>query len=476
MWRKIIWAIVLVLLSFYSFSQSNENADQAAVSPSLKLDFPLFDLPYQIDAADTVGYGFFSSYSVLSMNQSLALTKNVYSSMHYGLKHMYDRLTWDPVWKNIVYVGGTAAGIVLFAYIFPFGYPWMQLEFQRAALAHSGIASENGYYGPIKFSGHYTDGLTDGELEQMKAISPIDFIRLQEVGIEAYALFSENILRDRFFYDLNDLSWVTALITTFLTFSEVCIGVQADPWFPNIIDIDQGIQNLYEKDGREETRYLYGNAVYNWVYELFRPDEPYTARGPHPSGDGTIARYITIAQLTDEEKQYLVTQGYLSILNLLSPMLYGFNGIPLGKSGLTGNFAVHHYLTSFGADIQLQTLLKKEPFNLVFTLHNYMNYANYFPAIEVELVDFQLSNLIPLPFFEKVYVSPRLLIGMQPKDQVFKTADPEFLGTLGLRVDFAITKYLRLFTEFMAKTDGWIAGNEYLNRNVSFTLGISLCF
>ena len=65
------------------------NKDQAiAWKPSvLKLDFPLFDLPYQIDVMNTAeNNGFLSTYGNPSMNQSLAVTLDVYSAMHFGLK------------------------------------------------------------------------------------------------------------------------------------------------------------------------------------------------------------------------------------------------------------------------------------------------------------------------------------------------------------------------------------------------------
>jgi hypothetical protein len=101
-----------------------------------------------------------------------------------------------------------------------------------------------------------------------------------------------------------------------------------------------------------------------------------------------------------------------------------------------------------------------------------MNYEHYFPAIEAELVDF------PLSFFGKIdlYLSPRVLIGMQPKDQVFMTGSPEFLGLIGLRADFAVTKHFLPYLDFSAKTSGWVAGNEFLDGNVSIKLGVSARF
>jgi hypothetical protein len=96
-----------------------------------------------------------------------------------------------------------------------------------------------------------------------------------------------------------------------------------------------------------------------WVYDLFRPDEPYSARGIHPSGTG-INRYRKTTDLTDEELSYLHAQRYWYIFNYVSPMLFNVNRITIGDAGLYGNFAFRHFLTSFGTDTLLKTFLKKK--------------------------------------------------------------------------------------------------------------------
>ena len=439
-------------------------AQETAVE--LKIDLPVFDLPYQAHIMDSMGYGFFHTYGSPSMNQSLSLTIGIYSSMHYGLKKLNDSLDLAPAWKNIIYYGGTAAGIFGFAYIFPFGYPWMKQEFTRSILSRYGIESHNGNY-PIP--GIMTTGFTDDQLSYLKAAAPADFVRLNISGAEGYVFFSERMSRNYFFYDLDDLSFAPALIAAFLNVGMVGPAIIQESGF---FDIDaQFVEPMYKNDRGQTDRFLNNNDAVNWVYELFRPNEPYAARGKHPSGDGSVARYIRFTQLTGEEKKYLLTQGWLGYLNFVSPLLYGFNSFGLDNSGFAGNFAMRHYLTSFGADIAAQVFLKKKPFNMAFTLHNYMNYKNYFPAVEAELIDYPLT--IGKGEF---YLSPRVLIGMQPRGQEFKIGSPEFLGLFGLRVDFMAHKNIFPYIDFTVKTNGWVAGNEYLERNASVRLGVSLRF
>jgi hypothetical protein len=471
--KRIIAAVLLSLPLVLLFPQEPSGASGAhdpPVPPELKIDLPLFDLPYQIDAANTAG-NFFAAYSTLSMNQSLSLTVDVYSAMHFGMRKLYDNLPLGPVWRNAIFYGGTAAGLLAFAYVLPFGYPWMQQEYTRSVLTRFNINSLNGTYNPFDEIDRVT-GVTDDDLARLKEESPHDLVRMQEVTVEGYLLFSDHMLRNRFFYDLHDLSNVTAFLAAYLALFNSTTGIVEEfGGLYGLSSVDDNIEDSYKDDGVQKDRMLYGYSGINWVYDLFRPGEPYAARGLHPSGDGSIARYITISQLSGSEKDYLVKQGWLSYLNFISPMLYGVNTFPFGGTGFEWNVALRHYLTSFGSDTPFQLLVKKAPFNMLFTYHSYANYEHYFPAIEAELLDFplQIGGL-------GIYLSPRILVGAQPANQEFMTGDPEFLGLFGLRADFAVSKHFLPYLDLGAKTNGWVAGNESLEAGASIRLGVSMRF
>jgi hypothetical protein len=344
----------------------------------------------------------------------------------------------------------------------------MHQEYQRAVLARSGITSNNGYY----FTYTRVTGISDNELSRLKAENPAELVRAHAAGVEGYILFSDTMTRRIFFYNIEDFSFVTALASVLFGGLQHTTTAWLDRYSAGSIaplDVDQKIKDIYAEEGGQETRNLNYNIDLQWAYELFRPGEPFAARGPHPSGNG-VGRYIGLSQLTGEEKEYLVTQDWLSFLNFFSPLLYGIREIPLGNN-MARNFALHHYLTSFGADISAHVFLKKAPFNMAFTLHNYSNHQNYFPAIEAELVDFPFS----IGNFG-LYLSPRVIIGVQPKNQQFKTASAEFLGLFGLRVDFMASKHFLPYLDVALKTDGWAAGNEFLEKNASVKMGLSMRF
>ena len=416
--KHLVFLAAYLLIHSFLFAE-NDN-------PALKLDLPLIDLPYQVAAMNTVDYGFFSSYANPSMAQSLAVTQNIYSSFHYGMKYFYDNSGLGKWSKRFIFYGGISLGHFLFTWM-PGASTWLHEEYHRAVLTRFGANSFNPTnrfpIGAVVMAVEV--GIDD--MIRIQEESASDYVRLYEAGIEGQYVLVDRMQRDNFFHDQQLPHEIGYLFNT----------VNSHMY----VQLKQG-------------DFLF------WVSGLFRPDVS------HEENDE-----FTADDLTDDELKYLSLHGYLQILNYLSPMMFGIRTLPLGNTGYEMNFAMRHYLTSFGADIAATVFLKMSPFNMVFALHNYVNHNNYFPAIEAELVDYQI-------YLGKLglYLSPRILIGMQPKNQEFKTDSPEFLGLFGLRVDFMVSKHFLPYLDFSAKTDGWVAGNAYLNANASIKLGVSMRF
>jgi hypothetical protein len=412
---------------------------------------------------NTVGNSFFSGYANPSMNQSLAVTTGVFSGFHFGMKYFYDNSSISEIYKIIIYSVGIALGDVIMIYL-PSGEGWLHEEYHRAVMTRYGINSFNGMnLFPIGAELISVSNIKDEDLINLKGNSPADMVRLHAAGIEGEYLLINNLQRNNFFYKQQLTNFILYWMVT--VNSHFYIYNSSSPSYA-----EEKITNLNELETTIASRDFTGLDFTGWVYDLFRPDEPYEARGPHPSGTG-INRYRTTQDLTDQELKYLKKQFYLHFINYLSPMLIGFDSIPLGDNGLTGNFAMRHLLTPFGSAISAQIFLKYTPFNFVFIYHSYLNYTNYFPAIEVGLVDypFYLGNF-------GMFLSPRFIIGVQPEEQNFKTEKPEFLGLFGLRIDFILSKHFMPYMDFTTKTDGWIAGNDFLEKNASIQLGLSARF
>jgi hypothetical protein len=434
-----------------------------AENPTLKLDVPFFDVPYQIDAMNTVGYGFFGSYANPSMAQATAVTADIYSAFHYGMRAFYDDVNMNTTLKEIIYYGGTALGDFLLTYM-PGGDGWLHEEFHRAVMSRYRVNSFNGM-NLFPFGAEFVSvsKVRDEDLIRFKAESPADFIRMHAAGIEGQYLLASRLQRNTFFYNQNYfnefLYWTMTLNSHFYVMASAS---------PAMVNVRTEQMNKAETD--IASRDFTGFDMTAWVYDLFRPNEPYQARGTHPSETG-VDRYRTPEHLTEDEREYLTRQGWLQAFNYLSPMMLGFRSLPLGNTDITWNFAFRHFLTSFGTDVTLEILINIEEFKFVAAYHNYQNYEHIFPAIEIEMLDYPVSikNLV-------MYISPRIVAGIQPKKQAFFTSEAEFLGLIGCRMDFQITKQWLPYIEVMAKTNGWIAGNEFLEKTINARLGISARF
>jgi hypothetical protein len=449
--------LLMILIPALAFAQTENSG------AGLKFDLPLFDLPYQLDAMNTVGKGFFSSYANPGMNQSGAVALNMFSIFHFGVKKMYDKLEIKTTQKAIIFILVIGLGDFILEYM-PGGEGWMHEEYHRAVMSRFGVHSFNGMnLFPLGADIVSVSRVNDEDLIRFKKESPVDFIRMHEAGIEGQMLLVSKLQRNNFFYKQNlpneNGYWMSTLNSHFYIITSA---------LPEYVDAKTAQMNAIETAIAE--RDFTGFDMTAWVYDLFRPYEPYQNRGPHPSGTG-INRYRTTGDLTGAELDYLRAQGWWQIANYVSPMMFGVRSIPLGDSGFHGNFAFRHVLTSFGTDFTVEVYLQKAPFNMTFTLHNYSNHQNYFPAIEAELVDFPFS----IGNFG-MYLSPRVIIGVQPKNQQFKTASAEFWGLFGLRADFMVSKHFLPYLDAALKTDGWAAGNEFLEKNASVRIGLSMRF
>jgi hypothetical protein len=425
-------SLLLVTLAFAEEPEFNPD------KPALKLDLPLFDLPYQIDAANTLEYGFFESYTHPSMSAALNITTDVYSSFHYGMKRFYDGVTMNNFWKKIIYSFGTAAGdVLLYMMPLPTGFIWMHESFHRAVFTRAGIQSHIEYDFP---KGAATVPDTDGPLDWA------DYIRLFSSGIESEFMLVEKLQRNNFFYEQNLYNEIAYWLSTMqsLTYMALPFMLDSDLPFTETITISE--------DAAPDSMW--------WVYFLFHPGAPDPDHG------------IRLSELTDDETQFFRQRALMAYLNLVSPMMIGIQSIPLGRNtGFSGNFALRQHFTSFGTDLTVNLYFKATPFNVAFAYHNNQNYDHVFPAFEVELVDY------PVMFNTwGMYISPRIIVGVQPENQDFKTSAAEFFGFASCRVDFAFHKHFLPYLEVMAKTDGWVAGTEHLNGTFGVKLGVSARF
>ncbi len=466
---RLIKGMLVIVLLVGGLSVSAQKVDSISKG-KLVFQLPLLDVPYHFDAMRTVNDGqlsmgsFFGAYVNPSMKQSLNVSVNLVTGLHYGIDKLFrvngrkdqKELSSSKKW---LYMSTLVVSDVVSVYTPGFS-GWLHEEFHRSPMTRFGVNSFNDMNTfPLGASTVSVNTIKDRDLERFKAASSSDFIRMHVAGIEGEYLLVDHLQRNNFFYDqelFHEFSNVLSVMNS-IAYVQACSKSE---------EVDNDTEEMSLQEPLMSQRDFTGFDFIAWTYDLFRPDEPYASRGTHPLGNG-IDRYRKTTDLLPHELQYLKRQGQLQWLNVISPMIFGVRKISLGTKGLYGNFAVRNYLTSFGNDISLNLLFKKADWKFLVGLHSAQNYTNSFPALEVSLIDYAqaIGNY-------KLLFTPRVLMGTQPEKQRFKGSSSAFLGLLECKVELNNQKWYRPYIEVSTKTKGWVAGNDYLDDNFSCRLGV----
>lgn len=395
-----------------------------------------------------------------SMNQSLYFSKGFYQFAHYNIQKFWDH---SPTASTV--------SVIIFDAIsswIPLSSAWVHEEWHRAVMGQYGIDSYDEIFEMEFFSETIAvSDVGDGELIDLKKNHPADLIRLHSAGLESQNQFNLLIEKDQFFHNSLSMDNVLLLFNTINTSSylSVCASDEANKLTKEILDREN--EDISKRD-------FTGLDCNAWVYDLFKPDEPYENRGTHPSGVG-IDRYITWSDLTSAEKDFLRKQFYLSFLNFADPFLLNkryFRWIyEENNPAIYWNANLKHYLTPFGYTVNAHLFLKNDQRKFLLTLYNHFNRKYYFPGIGAEVFDilFSVRNFI-------LHNSLSLTIWSQPEDFGFNTKENEIGARATIKSNYQWTKMLGSYLELEYKTKGWYEGNVYLSENFSARAGISLKF
>lgn len=399
------------------------------------------------------------SYRFPAMQQSLDIAMATQVAVHEGLGYLLEDRIGTPLTSASLGI----FDLLLYPYLIGSG-GWLHEEWHRAVMTNRNIESYNGYYDFQFFAATIAvSRVSDEDLIGLKRDHPTDMVRLAVAGLEAQLELTKRV-RAEYFFSRRDPKFVRTawLADTILPAAYIAISRS-----------DSGDELIDEANANENTiaaRDFTGLDFTAWVYDLHRPDEAYQNRGVHPSGTG-IDRYIRYSDLSATEQNYLRLQSVLTWLNLLSPALWGFDRFegtnPVNGAPLYWNAAVMHYLTSFGYTIDAHAMVQQGDFSIALTYHNYVNQANYFPGIDLQLVRYPMT----LGTIQS-YASPRVALWLQPKDQAFRTSLAQLGALAALELAFPVSDSLQLFTAFEAKSEGWVAGNVSLDRAYRATGGL----
>ena len=462
------WVFLSITLGYWQYGFATEQSQEApkptqqivaaqqhpvpaplakSAAPVLILELPLVDAPFNWS----------HGYTVPSMQQALHITKNLYQFSHYKFAQWFES---RPVARSLTTIGFDVVSLWL-----PFGAAWLHEEWHRAVMSNRGISSFNEIYEfPLFAETISVKHVKDEDLIRLKKDYPADMVRLHASGIEAQYELNFAMEKDRFYLQpptLDDaILWLNYINN--ISYMYACASNQS-----NTIT-DEILQNEDDDISERDFTGLDCNA---WVYDLFRPDEPYEQRGIHPSGVG-IKRYIKYDDLTEEEQDYLDTNFKLSFLNLINPFLYRLEFFtatnPFNQQPFRWNATLRHHLTSFGYSIDANVFFQQNSIKAMAIFHNYFNKSHFFPGLELALVRFPIYL-----FNTQLPLSVRTSMWLQPKEQQFYTDDSELGGIATVKFSLPSYKHWETYVEMEAKTQGWVAGNVYLGDNVSVRLGVT---
>ncbi|HEY8181769.1 MAG TPA: hypothetical protein VII32_05980 [Thermoanaerobaculia bacterium] len=399
-------------------------AFSAVANASEPVEIPVIDLPYNVQ----------HGLRAPSMEQSLAITTDVYEVAHEKLWDAFSKRRWAS--KTAVAVFDLATTVILPV---PFTDAWLHEEWHRAVLGRRGIGSFDDVYYFRVTDTIAVSHVRDEDLIKLKRDHPADQVRLQEAGIEGEYAMLQRLEKDRFFK--GSRAWHLPLYWL------VKINAQGYVASGTSDEVNADTDKMNREDGANiKKRDFTGHDFVGWMYDLSRPDEPYAARGVHPSGVG-IDRYRKPSDLTPEERRFLRRQGQLQYLNFLDSNLIGIDAFH------DVNVTAAHLLTSFGYTIDANVFLRGKR-NLFIVVHDYKNRERHFPGADVQL----LGNPMTV----------RVALWMQPEHQRFRDTRGSPGGLVGVRFDRE-----RYFAEVEAKTRGWVQGVESIDPNVALRFGIT---
>ncbi|GGC30346.1 hypothetical protein GCM10011386_22940 [Parapedobacter defluvii] len=461
--RQTVLKLGVVMLIYFPVCNAQPSLSDSLPNYPLQIDLPLLDLPFQRDASRTGEL--FDSYS---MQQALAVTQNLHRVNYHFNNKLWHRILRPDTKRKQIYnriAANVTSGLVDYVFTY-YGVvlspQWMHEEFHRAGLTIRGIRSYDETYN--RFNGGFANGsvsrVKDEDLVRLKKEAPQELVRSFAAGIESEFLLLRGLQKDNFYSGSRHANIALNILLTRHAIDYVNQFKQ-EGYNASIDSMNAHGLTVADRD-------FVGWDFTPWVYDLHRPDEPYEARGTHPSGVG-IDRAIKTSKLTNEEYRYLEKMGRMQYLNFLSPFMIGINRIRLNEQ-TAFNFAVRHYPNSFGYDLSADFFIDHREKQYLISLHGYRNKHRLLPGIEVERSPYAFHNIGK----KRLLLQPSALLWLQPRDFYDRKATPG--GLLRLQGSYLLGKTWRVVAIAEGKTKGWVAGNPYLDAKFGFRLGISASF
>ena len=439
--------LMVVFLLSSALSSGQDNPEYR-----LRLDIPLIDLPQNIDLP----------YRYPSMNQALEFSSGMYDLAYWGIDELGDaiftsrskpetrfgRFT-NSAFKYALGLGFSKYGSEL---PIPLGV-WAHEEYHRAVLGTSGVSSKNGNWFLSRWDGTVY-GISDMTLQDLKTTGIINLRYSYVAGVQYEINLNERIAISEFYFERSLPKASLLLYNAWYVYNYFRFSASPASDSVKVLAPPHENTNPAERD--------YAGADLNaWIHDMFNPGLPYTERDPFPGGEG-VNRRIGFSDLSSEGQDYLTRQKDLSLLNFLNPGIFFIDRIKFSE-GFSFNFFTQYSPTHFGNDIALFVPVRFRRFGVMVNAHRYSNKSDTGLGAGLSLYNLGVSG--------KVRSELRLNVWSQPES--FFSDSMVTGGYAGIRTRYLFNDSFSGFVSVSGKTKGWLLGNPYLDKNVSFQAGLS---
>lgn len=403
---------------------------------------------------------------VPTWEQSLDLTGGLYRAAHLGIHAGFASLS--TAWWSVLLETASATVFDLFMMFAPLPLTpgWMHEEGHRAAMGVNGVPSKQVFNNLFYAANQRCDegsvcGMTDDQIATVKQRRSADWVRVQAAGMETELELMRRLERDAFFSEqpraLNVP--VSALL---LVSVEVYRHVCAENVFTE--------QDVLNESADMLRRDFTGPDCTGFAVDLFRPNEPYAARGPHPNGDG-LRRVRLSSDLTTAERSYLIRSRNLGLLNFVDPALFGFPRFDMTVAGkrLSLGASLQHDMTAFGDAFGLSVLGSFEKVQGYAIVRLYRNESLVLPGLTVAVRRFPIQ----LGSFT-LRGSAQVDLWLQPRDFSFTTNVVMPGAAAEVQAALPIAGPLEVFVALKAKSAGWRPVDPFLDAAFTARLGVNL--
>lgn len=297
----------------------------------------------------------------------------------------------------------------------------------------------------------YVKGVTDQTLMDLRDNNLDDYIRLHTAGLESdYALLTRTETIFAFEEDNFENLGIDYLIR-----KASLVGY----YLTNVIP---GLFSDIEEEENELERDIVGHDLYGAIKNLYRPQEEFY-------------RYTSFDDLTSEEKKFAKKVGWLSLLNLVNPMVLGKRNFRINED-IKANAGLGYTMAPFGGFVDENFWFKiKNKYKIHFYLRQFHNKDNLFLGTGIRLFNHSL-------FTETIILNSEFHFWNQPENLKFETSD-SISGVggaldLGYRIlnepENASKLYVNLGLSH--KTQGFIPEYASLDKRTMLNIGFTLAY